>query len=295
MKKISIAFCYCLLLGLVSACDLFQVKSEDISTEKEETPIARAHEKYLYAEDIADIVPKSSTPADSTNIVDRYVKNWIRKQLMISEASRRIQFNEPELERKILDYRYALMIYEFEKYYINKQLDKEVSEENIQSYYEENTENFLLKQNIFRGKFITLPKEAPKIENFRKMFRSKKNGTDAELKSYCYRFATNYVLEDSVWIDFEEIALNTPLAQIEDKEAFLKKNDYAQFSDEHYHYFLKIDEVKTVNEVSPLEFVKDQIINIIINKRKVNLSNQLEEEIYKRATDNNEFKIYTNS
>jgi hypothetical protein len=294
LKKIN-GIIYLLCVFLLAGCDLFKVKPEAVSEEEPETPVARVHEKYLYPKDIADIVPKNATPADSANIMDRFVKNWVKKQLMISEASRRIQFNEPELERKILDYRYALMIYEFEKYYINKELDKKVSEEEVEQYYNKHIDNFLLKQNIIQGQFVKLPKEAPKVDNFREMFRSIDGSQEAELKSYCYRFASNYVLEDSLWLDFDEITLNTPLASLQDKAGFLQENKYAEVEDEHYLYFLKVNEVKTVNEISPLEFVKDQIINIIINKRKVELSNQLEEEIYKRATDNNEFKIYTNS
>ncbi|MTI32080.1 peptidyl-prolyl cis-trans isomerase [Cytophagales bacterium RKSG123] len=287
------ALLFCFLVG----CNFFKVKEEKIEDVKKVAPIARVHEKYLYQDDLSGIVPQKASDTDSTNIVERYVKNWVRKQLMIAEASRKIQFNEPELERKILDYRYALMIYEFEKYYINKELNKEVNEKEIEAYYAENSDNFLLKQNILQGKFVKLPKEAPKLEHFKKLFKkyNKENKAEIdEIKSYCYRFASFYSLEDSIWLDLNEVLQNTPLSTINDKADFLRKNRWVETSDDNFLYFLKIEDYKITNEEAPLEFVKDQITNIIINKRKVALSNQLEEQIYNRGSENNDFEIYIN-
>jgi hypothetical protein len=41
-----------------------------------------------------------------------------------------------------------------------------------------------------------------------------------------------------------------------------------------------------------LEFVRDNIVEIIVNKRKIALANQLETDIYSEAQNNNDFEIY---
>ena len=41
-----------------------------------------------------------------------------------------------------------------------------------------------------------------------------------------------------------------------------------------------------------MEFVMDDIKNIILNKRKVELAKKLEDEVYKYALDQNEFEIF---
>ena len=113
-----------------------------------------------------------------------------------------------------------------------------------------------------------------------------------DLKSYCFSYATNYSLEDSIWINFDEIIRNTPLAEIPNRVQFLRTRKFVESSDNTSRYFLKIDEYKKTDDIAPLEIVKDQIINIIINKRKVELAGNLEKEVYDKAIETNAFEIY---
>jgi hypothetical protein len=185
------------------------------------------------------------------------------------------------------------MVHEFKQYYINEQLQTQVTEDEIQSYYNSNQDNFELKQNIIRGIFIKLPKEAPKIKKVSKLIRSKKPKDHEELASYCFQFATYYTLEDTVWWNFGELIQSTPLASIPNQEQYLKSNKYVETNDQNFEYFLYINEYKIADQISPLEFVRDDIEEIIVNKRKITLANQLETDIYSEAQTNNDFEIYS--
>jgi len=280
------------LCSVLVSCDLFKIKEGDPETILEIPPVARVYDKYLYTEDLEGLTSEAINSSDSTDITERYIRSWIKKQLLIDEAADRIDFDEAELNRKILDYRYALMVHEFKQYYINQQLQTDVSENEIQSYYNSNQDNFELKQNIIRGIFIKLPKEAPKIKKVGKLIRSKKPKDREELASYCFQFATYYTLEDTVWFNFDELIQSTPLASIPNREQYLKSNKYVETNDQNFEYFLYINEYKIADQISPLEFVRDDIEEIIVNKRKIALANQLEADIYSKAQTNNDFEIY---
>ena len=62
--------------------------------------------------------------------------------------------------------------------------------------------------------------------------------------------------------------------------------------DAQFKYFLKVEEYRISDNVSPLEFVREDIKNIIINKRKVQLAQKLEEDLYEKAKTNKEFEIF---
>ncbi|GJM28079.1 MAG: hypothetical protein DHS20C17_07140 [Cyclobacteriaceae bacterium] len=280
------------LIGLLSGCDLFKIKDNQSELTSETPPIARVYDTYLYPEDLEGLTSEAINSSDSADIVERYIQSWIKKQLLIDEASSRIDFDEAELSRKILDYRYALMVHEFKQYHINQRLQTDVSEEEIQAYYETNQDNFELKQNIIRGIFIKLPKEAPKINEVGKLIRSQKPKDRDELASYCFQFATYYTLEDTVWLNFEELIQSTPLANIPNQEQYLKNNKYVETNDQNFEYFLYIDQYKIADQISPLEFVRDNIAEIIVNKRKIALANNLESDIYSEAQKNNDFEIF---
>jgi len=113
-----------------------------------------------------------------------------------------------------------------------------------------------------------------------------------ELKSYCLSFSTAYHLSDSAWMVFDELVKNSPLAEIPNKIQFLKANRYYETSDDGYLYFLKVAKYRISDNISPLEFVKDDIRNIILNKRKVELAKKLEDEVYNKAVREKEFEVF---
>lgn len=283
---------FVMFLWLFAACDYLKIRNDSSEAAEDQLRVARVNNQYLMASDLAEIVPPATSADDSARMVKRYVNSWIRKQLMIGEAASKIEFDQQELERKILDYRYALMVYEYEKYYVNTALDREITEEEIRTFYEANKDNFELKQVILRGMFVKVPKEAPRLNKLREFLEMKDSNDKEKLKSYCYRFASDFMLDETAWVNFDELVTNTPLMSIPNKVQWLEANKYVETSDEHYLYFLKVVDYKISNELSPLEFVRDQIETIIINKRKTELAARLEEEIYEKAEKSDAFEIY---
>ena len=81
------------------------------------------------------------------------------------------------------------------------------------------------------------------------------------------------------------------IVQIPNKVQFLKATPYHETEDENFLYFLKVDEYRISDNVSPLEFVTDEIKNIILNKRKVDLAKKLEDEVYENALEHKDFEI----
>lgn len=275
----------------LSGCDLIKMKNEKSSDDVVRQVVARANDTYLYKDELVGIVTQGITAEDSIARTEAYVNSWIRKQLLIQEASRKININEAEVERKILDYRYSIIAYEYQTYYVKQNLDTAVAPTEIDKYYKENIDNFILKQNIVRATFIKVPKNAPRIKKIKDLMFSNKDKDIKELKSYCLSFSAAYHIADMSWMVFDELVKGSPLAEIPNKIQFLKATPYYETADDTYFYFFKVEEYRISDNVSPLEFVKDDIKNIILNKRKVELAKQLEDNVYNEASSQKEFEI----
>jgi hypothetical protein len=254
--------------------------------------VARVNNTYLYQDELAGLVNGKTPKDDSIARVTAYINSWVRKQLLINEAMKNININEAEVERKVLDYRYSLIGYEFQNYFIKQHLNDSVSEDEVNKYYKEHSDNFILKQNIVRGTFIKVPKEAPRTKRVKDLIFSKSDKDMNELRSYCLSFSSAYHLSDSTWIEFDKLAVNSPMEEIPNKIQFLKTNPYYETEDPKSLYFLKIDEYKISDNISPLEFVKEDIKNIILNKRKVELAQKLEQDVYENAVKKKDFEIF---
>ena len=277
------------VLVLVS-CDLIRRKPEQEQSSRK--PVARVNKVYLYQDELEGIAANGATKEDSVSRILAYVNSWIRKQLIIQEAQRKININEPEVERKVLEYRYSLIGFEYQNYYIRQHMTDSVSEQEIQRYYDEHRDNFILKRNIVRASFIKVPKGAPRTAKIKGWLFSAKPREADELKSYCLSFSSAYRLSDSTWVEFDKLVVNSPLSDIPNKIQFLRAYPYYETTDEDFLYYLKVDAYKISDSESPLEFVRGDIKNIILNKRKVELSQKLEDEVYDNAVRSKLFEIY---
>ncbi len=279
------------LLSLVG-CEFIKMKSGNTDEEVKRQPVARVKNAYLYKDELAGIVTPGTSKEDSTVRVEAYITSWIRKQLLIQEAARKIDINEADVERKILDYRFSLIAYEYQSYYVKQHLDTVVSRELIEQYYKKNIDNFILKQNIVQATFLKVPKTAPRTNKIKDLIFSTKEKDEKDLKSYCLSFSAAYHLTDSTWMVFDELVKNSPLVEIPNKIQFLKANPYHETSDDSYLYFLKVAKYRISDNISPLEFVTDDIRNIILNKRKVELAKKLEDDVYNTAASEKEFEVF---
>ncbi|MEO1255117.1 MAG: peptidyl-prolyl cis-trans isomerase [Bacteroidota bacterium] len=255
--------------------------------------VARVGDEELFDSSIQELLPANLSISDSAVFVEKFILDWVKKQLMIAKAEQTIDFNEARIQKRVLDYQYALMVHELEQRYIDANLNEEVADDEISSYYAEKAENFLLRENLAKCIYFKIPSKAPNVWRFR---RSLKNyPTDSvKLWEYADEQAVKSFVEDTVWVKFDEVLSETPLRNVNDKISFLKSNKSVEVSDEEYIYFLKIFDYKLVGEIAPLEFIKESVIDVIINKRKIALKNGLERKIYEEAEETNAFEIYSN-
>ena len=279
------------LTAVVAGCDFIKMKKNSFNDLEDREAIARVNNAFLFKDELAGISVVGSTKEDSAARVEAYIDSWIRKELLIQEAARKININEAEVERKILDYRYSLIAYEYQSYYIKQNLDTVFTDNEVKKYYEDNIDNFILKQNIVRATFIKVPRNAPNTNKLKDWMYSQDEEDKRDLKSFCLTYSAAYHLSDSTWMIFDDLVRNSPLMEIPNKVHFLKATPYYESEDENFRYFLKVDEYRISDNVSPLEFVTDEIENIILNKRKVELAKKLEDEVYENALEHKDFEI----
>ncbi len=281
---------YCLFIGL----SLLWTVACQSSSNKEATSkaVARVGTKTLYLTELREMVPANVPKPDSINLAHRYVENWIKKELMLNEASSKAKVDEADIERQVQDYRYSLIQYEFEKQYLRNNLDTIVPTAALEKYYQENKTNFVLEQNIVRAFFVKVAKPIAQLVRIKALINTTDAKSKQELASLSQRFASEYHLNDSVWVDFDKLISGSPWMPWTNKASLLQPNGRAEVADNEFVYLLRVVECKTAGQTAPLAFAEDEIRGMILNQRKVSLVNDLEKKVYERAKANKEFEIY---
>jgi hypothetical protein len=270
---------------LIAACSSGPVRDE------KRQAIARAENYFLYVDELENLVPPGTPAKDSQELVKKFIDNWVRESLVIQKAENNLSDEQKNVERQLQDYRKSLITYTYEKELVKQKLDTLVSEKEIEQFYNNNQEDFELKDNIIKVIYVKVNKKAPGIDKLKKWYQSDNLKDREQLAGYCHQFAENFYLDDNSWLLFDDLLKEIPI-QTYNKELFLQNNRFVEVTDSLNHYFLNIKGFKIRNSISPLSFERENIKNIILNKRKLELITKMKEDVYNDAANNKKIEIY---
>lgn len=254
--------------------------------------VARVYNYKLYKSDLAELVPDGSTAEDSLRIVKSYINNWVREMVLVKKAEDNLSAQQKNVQKQLDAYRNSLIIYAYEKELVRQKLDTNVSEAEIDKYYKEHPENFQLKDNIIKVRYVKASKKAPNIAKLKTLYKSDKPQDVKELENWCKQFADNYYIDDNSWLLFDDLLKEIPI-QTYNKELFLQNNRFVEVADSSYQYFVNILGFKVKDGMSPLTFEKDNIRKIILNKRKLDLIDKAKDDLFSSAIENKDIEILT--
>jgi hypothetical protein len=262
-----------------------------LEEEHKEQVVARVENKYLTISDIVDVVPKDISKEDSVLIINNYIQNWVKENLVLQKAELNLEENQKNFQKQLEDYRKTLIIYSYEKELIRQKLDTNVFENEIEKFYHDNKQNFELRDDIAKVRYLKVAKNAPQIKKIRKVYKSEKEEDIEKLNEYAHQYAEKFFLNDNQWILFDELIKEVPL-KVKERKGFFKNIKHVEVEDSLSYYFVFIKDYRLKNDIAPLSFEESNIKNIIINKRKLNLINKVKSELYNEALLNKDIEIY---
>ena len=272
---------YIILIFLFS-CSL--VKQNE---NKEDQIIARVGDKFL----LRDEILYQESMGDSVSVFSNQINDWLKKQLLLKSA---YQSDELRLliDRKVEKYRDDLLLFEFEKLMLMSNPSQEVSLVELENYYDENIEDFILPFNLVQALYAKISLQVPGLNTFISYFRRYPNTDTDKVLSFIYQFSEKSFIEDSIWVKFDDIVIGTPFPNNIDKNNFLKNRTFYQMRDDEYVYLIKILDKKLKGDFSPLNFEVDVINTIILNKRKQDLFDKLRDSIFINSTKGVDYEIF---
>lgn len=261
-----------------------------------ETPsgavVARVFDYKLYSSELRNVIPAGTPKEDSIRMAGSFINAWVREMLLVHKAEQNLNAEQKNVEQQLKDYRNSLIIYAYEKALVEQQLDTVVTDADIEKYYNEHPGDFALRDNIVKVIYVKVNKNAPNLPKLRNWLRSDKPQDRKELASYCSQFATNFYLDDESWLLFDDLLKEIPIATY-NKELFLQNNRYIEVNDSSSIYLINFKGFMTRDSRSPLAFEKQNIKNILLNKRKRELIDRMRDDLYREATESEDIEIYT--
>lgn len=279
-------FTACLpLLFLVSSCNYF-------TEQRNENAIARVYDQYLYADELKTVIPSNTNKEDSAQLAANYINNWIKQRLLIRKAELNLPEEKKDVQKQLDDYRNSLILFLYQQELVNQRMDTTVTQTEIEHYYEANKQNFALKENIMRAVYVKLDKHNKAVNKIKKWLNDEDADSKNKLIDYCSTQALEFSLDEYKWYKPEEFAKQTGIEQNKIEQMARNATTYELEQNDGY-FIIKTLEYQLKDDISPLSFEQHNIRNILLNKRKLQLIEQLEKDVMSEGATKKNFEIYT--
>ncbi|WP_423998504.1 peptidyl-prolyl cis-trans isomerase [Maribacter sp. IgM3_T14_3] len=262
--------------------------------EEERKVIARVGERFLYQEDLEPLLTENMTKGDSASFATNYINNWASKQLLLSKA--KINLSEEKLAEYnalVDDYRTDLYTRVYKEALVAQATDSVITDEQLKDFYEKGKENFKLKERIARIRFVALPKGFLDQDEVGKRLKRFKKDDVRYLDSIGVQF-NKLNFNDSIWVRYTRIFEEIPPINVDNANKYLKNSQFFELEDSIGVYLGQIEEIKDVNDIAPLSFIKPTIEQVLLSRRKMDYLRKLETELLDEAIKDNEFELFEN-
>ena len=286
MKKIGVLIGIVFLL-LLAGCDYFQKSSKEVV-------VAECYGKYLYESDLKGIVLEGATTMDSIQRVSTFIDSWIMRQVLIHQAEKNLDKDKLDLKKQMEEYRNSLIIYEYESQLINQKLDTVVSEDAIIEYYEQNKEDFQLRNTMVKVAYVILNEDSKQKATFQKLLSDPDTLLLQNIDILANYYAVKSYVDVDQWMRLDDLTNIIPI-EIFNAESFLKKNKFVCFDMSEHTYMVRFVDYLLEESTSPMEMVRDNIKSVILAHRKQAMLEKMRTSIYNKARREHAFEVYVGS
>ncbi len=240
-------------------------------------------------------LPVVSSPADSAVFADEFIRAWVFRQVLLQKAVQYLSNETDDIEAAVEEYRSSLIIETYQNKLVDQKFNSSVSDVDVEAYYKDMKQNFILNEPIIKGLYAVLPANAPDLKKFVKLITSLDDDASAKVEEYLYNNATQYKTFFDTWTTYSSVKKFFPSDMAPDDPKSLVGKPVSQYESEGNIYLIKITEAIAAGGQSPLDYVRGDIKNILVSKRKLEFLSSANRDLYDEAVKAGTIKFYENN
>tara|TARA_B100000579_G_scaffold93584_1_gene73970 strand:- start:130 stop:969 length:840 start_codon:yes stop_codon:yes gene_type:complete len=249
--------------------------------------VARVGDNYLNYSELNKLIPSKISPSDSISLANKIILEWATSELLIQSAQINLSENEKILiDKKSEKYRDNLILSEYKNKISENNTDTLISEYEIQDFFEKNSKNFKLYNEIVKGRYLKLNNSNFNINEIKRRF-SRFNTIDKSFFDSISIQLLNYSFDDSTWIDKSLFFNKIPSLNEDEIRRIVKNNLFYIKEDSLALYLIKINKYKKANEYAPLDYIYGRIRELIANRKRIDYLKRIEKELIDDAIAKN--------
>ena len=278
MKRLIITTFLCIFFG---SCSNF-------SNNNSNNLVARAGENFLYEDDLPSYVSKDDSLIKISSFIETWAKEKVLYDLSIINLS---QSKRAEIDELVDNYRIDLYINSYKDLIVNSKIDSIVTNEQIDSFYSTNVNNFKLNENLVKFRYVKVPNDNININRIRRYIVRMSEQDRYFLDSLNFQFA-DLKLDDSIWFTERDVISSINFINQNNKSRYFIKDRLFTLNESNYINFFIVDDMLKSGNIPPKSYLYDRIKSTIINQRKLDILKDINQEILNDALKSRKYEVY---
>lgn len=253
--------------------------------------VAQIGDSFLTRQEIKDLLPADYTLNDSILIVQQFIDEWTTDQMLMKNALQNIsEEKQASLDLLIKGYKTELYSQAYLQELIKQNLDTIIPNLQIQEYFKQHKEEFILNEDLVKFRYILLDQTYSQLENVNNLFQKGDRGSLKTLDSLSLGYR-NYSLNDSIWIK-KSILLDriTPITAANEFQYIIPGRSW-KLEDSLGVYLVRFEDILRRGEPAPISYINPTIKQILRNQRKLAYIKQIKKDLLNDAIESNRLKI----
>lgn len=268
-------FLYLMLIPLT-----FQMcKSGDASDDR--VRLAKVGANVIYLDEAVQGMPQGLSAKDSTAYVQQFLKSRVKELLLYDKALKNIPQGQ-DIDELVENYRRSLVIYAYQQQVLNEKMQNDITDTEVQVFYENNRDRFNTGHDLIKGIFIKIPKSTPDMAKLKKLYKNSSNEAFSQIEKICVQNGGQFEYFYDRWVILDDIL--DKISYDTGKNAdFLRTRSTLDVVVGEFEYLLYVDDYVLAGSTAPLEYVKDEVRNIVVNTRKTEFIHRFEQDLLREA------------
>ena len=259
-----------LLLLLLSSCH-----------RHEDKVMAQVYYHKLYESEVLKNMPTGLSPADSIALVNDFIDNWVREQLILHEAEKRLSPREKNFDRQLEEYRNNLLINTYFNKIISDTSALNITDKELEAFMRSFDKRYTIEKEIVKVNYVKLPKKSPLKEVVKGiLFDKERRVEEKEPLMVLLGDSIEYLLDDDAWLYLDDIQ-NEVSFDFSEEDVAQHKCIEKEIGD--YLYLLVILDYKNQRSVSETNEEKAAARMMLLNQRKQQIIQQHVDQLYEKA------------
>ena len=260
----------------------------NLSNNNSNNLVARAGENFLYENDL----PKFLSEDDSIKRFMNFVESWAKEKVLYDLSLVNLsQSKKSEIDELVNNYKVDLYINSYKDLIVNTRIDSLVSTSVIDSFYNLNSNNFKLNENLLKFRYVKVPNDNINLTRIKRYIVRVNDDDRLFLDSLNFQFA-DLKLNDSIWYTERDVITSIEFINRQNKSNYLIKNKLFTIEDSQYVNFFIVKDILKSGNIPPISYLYERIKSAIINQRKLQLLQSLNKEILNDALKSRKYEIF---